>query len=241
MTSEVRLLNTCLVEQFYPAVPDSAAKVLESLNVTVRPIRRAFCCGQAPFNEGLRDEALGLARRLLESCEPGIPIVVPSGSCASMIRNFYGDLLVDHPALAARAAALRPWVYEFSEFLVNVLKVKYVGARFDARVAYHPSCHSMRELHLDAEPMSLLSAVKDIRLCEIADRDECCGFGGLFSVKFPHISVAMLEEKIERIVASGTEVVTAVDCGCLMQIGGGLHRRGIKVRTLHLAEILASR
>jgi L-lactate dehydrogenase complex protein LldE len=241
MTSEVRLLNTCLIEQFYPAVPDAAARVLESLNVTVRPIRRAFCCGQAPFNEGLREEAFGLARRLLESCEPGIPIVVPSGSCASMIRNFYGDLLVDHPALAARAAALRPWVYEFSEFLVNVMKVKYVGARFDARVAYHPSCHSMRELHLDAEPMSLLSAVKDIRLCEIADRDECCGFGGLFSVKFPHISVAMLEEKIERIVASGTEVVTAVDCGCLMQIGGGLHRRGIKVRTLHLAEILASR
>jgi L-lactate dehydrogenase complex protein LldE len=241
MTSEVLLFNTCLVEQFYPAVPDAIAKVLEGLNVTVRRFKRSFCCGQAPFNEGFREDALGLARRFLENCKPGIPIVVPSGSCTSMIRNFYGDLVANNPGLAARAAALRPWVYEFSQFLVNVMKVKYVGARFDRRVAYHPSCHSARELQIGAEPMSLLSAVKDIQLCEIADRDECCGFGGLFSVKFPHLSVAMLDEKLDRIAASGAEVVTSADCGCLMQIGGGLHRRGSTVRTLHLAEILGSR
>jgi L-lactate dehydrogenase complex protein LldE len=241
MASEVQLLSTCLIEQFYPAVPEAVAKVLELLNVTVKPIRRSFCCGQAPFNEGMRDEAMVLARRLLESCKPGVPVIVPSGSCAGMIRNFYGDLLADNSVLAARAAALRPWVYEFSQFMVRVLKVRYVGARFDRKVAYHPSCHSLRELQIDGEPLSLLSAVKDIRLCEIADRIECCGFGGMFSVKFPHISAAMLEEKLDRVVASGAEVVTAVDCGCLMQIGGGLHRRGSRIETMHLAEILAAR
>ena len=239
--TEVQLLSTCLAEEFFPEVNDAAATVLERLRLKVLPIRRAFCCGQVAFNEGLRSEAVDLARRLLGSIEPDKPVVIPSGSCASMVKIFYSDLLADDPALLARAQAIRPWVFEFSQFLVNVLKVKYVGARYERAVAYHPSCHLMRELGVRDEPMMLLSAVGGIKIRELSDREECCGFGGMFSVKFPHISASMLEDKLARISQSGAEVVVANDCGCLMQIGGGLSRAGTKIETRHLAEILAAR
>jgi L-lactate dehydrogenase complex protein LldE len=215
--------------------------VLERLRLKVTPIRGAFCCGQVAFNEGMREQAVALARRFLNSVQPGIPIVVPSGSCTSMLKIFYGDLLADDPALAAKAAAIRPWVFELSQFIVNVLKVKYLGARFERAVAYHPSCHLMRELGVRAEPMTLLSAVAGIKLCVVRDREECCGFGGMFSVKFPDISASMLDDKIARINESGAEVVVANDCGCLMQIGGGLSRKGEKIEVRHLAEVLAAR
>jgi L-lactate dehydrogenase complex protein LldE len=239
--TEVQLFSTCLAEEFFPEVNDAAATVLERLRLKVTPIRGAFCCGQVAFNEGMREQAVALARRFLNSVQPGIPIVVPSGSCTSMLKIFYGDLLADDPALAAKAAAIRPWVFELSQFIVNVLKVKYLGARFERAVAYHPSCHLMRELGVRTEPMTLLSAVAGIKICEVRDREECCGFGGMFSVKFPDISASMLDDKIARINESGAEVVVANDCGCLMQIGGGLSRKGEKIEVRHLAEVLAAR
>jgi L-lactate dehydrogenase complex protein LldE len=239
--TEVRLFSTCLAEEFFPEVNDAAATVLERLRLKVTPVRGAFCCGQVAFNEGMREQAVDLARRFLNSVEPGVPIVVPSGSCTSMLKLFYGDLLADDPALAARAAAIRPWVFELSQFIVNVLKVKYLGARYERAVVYHPSCHLMRELGVRAEPMTLLSAVAGIKLCVVRDREECCGFGGMFSVKFPDISASMLDDKIARINESGAEVVVANDCGCLMQIGGGLSRKGEKIEVRHLAEVLAAR
>jgi L-lactate dehydrogenase complex protein LldE len=239
--TEVQLFSTCLAEEFFPEVNDAAATVLERLRLKIKPVRAAFCCGQVAFNEGMRDEARDLARRFLKSVEPGVPIVVPSGSCTSMLKIFYGDLLVGDSTLAAQAMAIRPWVFEFSQFIVNVLKVKYVGARYERAVAYHPSCHLMRELGVRTEPMTLLSAVTGIKICDLRDREECCGFGGMFSVKFPHISASMLDDKLARLKESGAEVVVANDCGCLMQIGGGLSRAGEKIETRHLAEVLASR
>jgi L-lactate dehydrogenase complex protein LldE len=239
--TEVQLFSTCLAEEFFPEVNDAAVTVLERLRLRVRPLTRAFCCGQVAFNEGFRAEAKALARRFLDSCEPGMPIVLPSGSCTSMLKIFYGDLLAGDDQLLAKANAIRPWVFEFSQFLVDVLKVKYVGARFERPVAYHPSCHLMRELGVRDQPMQLLSAVNGIRIVELRDREECCGFGGMFSVKFSPISGAMLQDKVARVTDSGAEVVVANDCGCLMQIGGGLHRVKSRVRTRHLAEILASR
>ena len=239
--TEVQLFSTCLAEEFFPEVNDAAATVLERLRLKVTPVRSAFCCGQVAFNEGMRDEAVDLARRFLNSVQPGIPIVVPSGSCTSMLKIFYGDLLVADPALAAKATAIRPWVFELSQFIVNVLKVKYLGARYERAVAYHPSCHLMRELGVRAEPMTLLSAVAGIKICELRDREECCGFGGMFSVKFPHISASMLDDKLARIRESGAEVLVANDCGCLMQIGGGLSRGKEKIEVRHLAEVLAAR
>ena len=239
--TEVQLFSTCLAEEFFPEVNDAAATVLERLRLKVTPVRRAFCCGQVAFNEGMREEALELARRFLNSVEPDVPIVVPSGSCSSMLKIFYGDLLAGDAALATRANAIRPWIFEFSQFIVNVLKVKYLGARYERAVAYHPSCHLMRELGVRDEPMMLLSAVAGIKIRELRDREECCGFGGMFSVKFPHISASMLDDKLAHLKESGAEVVVANDCGCLMQIGGGLSRAGEKIEVRHLAEVLAAR
>jgi L-lactate dehydrogenase complex protein LldE len=239
--TEVKLFATCLAEEFFPAAVDATAKVLEGLKLKVGRIRGAFCCGQAPFNEGLRDGALELMRRFLDSCEPGIPIVIPSGSCASMLKNFTSDLLANEPALAQKAAAIRPWIFELSQFLVNVLKVKYVGARYERTVAFHPSCHLMRELHVLDEPRVLLGAVNGLRLVDFRNPEECCGFGGMFSVKFPEISTAMATDKILRLKESGAEVVVANDCGCLMQLGGAMHRQGVAIETRHLAEVLAAR
>lgn len=239
--TEVRLFGTCLAEEFYPAAVDAAGRVLRELKLKVRPIRRAFCCGQAAFNEGMREQAEELARRFLGACAPGTPIVVPSGSCAAMIKIFYADLLAGDAKLAARAAALKPWVYEFSQFLVGVMKVRYLGARFKHAVAYHPGCHLVREMGVRDEPRLLLSAVDGIRLCELRNAQECCGFGGMFSVKFPHISGGMLADKLASVRESGADTLVANDCGCLMQVGGGLSRAGVDIETRHLAEVLASR
>jgi len=239
--TEVQLFATCLAEEFFPSAVAAATTVLEELRLKVRPIRGAFCCGQAPFNEGLREPALDLARRFLGACRPGIPIVIPSGSCSAMVKVFYSDLLAGDPALMEKAAAIRPWIFEFSQFLVNVLKVKFVGARYDHTVAFHPSCHLMRELRVGDEPRILLGAVNGLRLVDFRNPEECCGFGGMFSVKFPQISTAMAEDKIDRLKESGAEVLVSNDCGCLMQLGGAMRRRGVAIEPRHLAEILASR
>ena len=238
---EVQLFSTCLAEEFFPEVATAVTTVLELQGLRVRAARGAFCCGQVAFNEGLRHEALDLACRFLDSFDPAMPIVIPSGSCATMVKIFYRDLLADDPSLRRKAETLAPRVFEFSQFLVNELKVKDVGARFERTVAYHPSCHLLRELGAREEPMRLLSAVRGIKLCELRDREECCGFGGLFSVKFPHISTAMLDDKLNRVAETGAQVLVANDCGCLMHIAGGAHRRGMAVETLHLAQVLASR
>src|SRR5271157_5545950 len=241
MAEAVQLFATCLAEEFFPQVPEAAASVLEHLGVRVLQARRSFCCGQVAFNEGLRDEAFELARRFLDAFDPETPIIVPSGSCTAMVKIFYTDLLAAAPSLKERAKAIGPRVFEFSQFLVNKLRVKDVGARFERAVAYHPSCHLSRELGAKDEPLRLLSAVRGIKIRELRDREECCGFGGLFSVKFPHISASMLDDKLARIKESGAEVVVANDCGCLMQIGGGLSRAGEKIEVRHLAEVLAAR
>jgi len=238
---EVQLFATCLAENFFPRAVEATVKVLEGLKLKVRPLRKVFCCGQAPFNEGLRDDAFELVRRFLKTCEPGVPVIVPSGSCASMIKIFYSDMLADDQPLRDRAAALKPWVFELSQFLVNVLKVKYVGAQFERTVAYHPSCHLMRELGVGNEPRLLLSNVKGLKLVDFRNPEECCGFGGMFSVKFPQISTAMAEDKIIRLRESGADTLVANDCGCLMQLGGALHRKKINIEVRHLAEVLASR
>ena len=239
--TEVKLFGTCLAEEFFPGAIEATARILADLRLRVRPLRRTFCCGQAPFNEGLRDEATALARGFLKACEPEAPIVIPSGSCASMIKNFYSDLLADDPTLSQKAIAIRPWVFELSQFLINVLKVKYVGARYAHRVAYHPACHLTRELGACDETRILLSAVRELKLVDFRNPEECCGFGGMFSVKFPHISLAMAQDKIERLSESGADTVVANDCGCLMQLGGTMHRQKVPIQTRHLAEILVAR
>lgn len=235
----VALFVTCLVDQLFPHVGAATVRVLERAGCEVRFPDAQTCCGQATFNDGFQDEAAVLARRFLDVFADAPAIVVPSGSCAAMVREWYPRVLRDEPALADRVRALGHRTFELSEYLVRVVGRTDLGARFPGAVAYHPSCHGLRGLGLRDEPLTLLRRVRDLRLVELAGAEECCGFGGFFAVSYAGLSGAMLDAKIRAIEASGAGVVTASDVSCLMHIAGGLSRRGSRVRAVHLAEILA--
>jgi len=218
---------------------------------TVEVLRRAgcevifdeqqTCCGQPAFNTGFRNDARVLARRFIEIFEAakGDAIVSPSGSCTAMVHHF-PELFPDDEAWRNRARAVAERSYELGGFLVNVLGVDDVGASFRGAVTWHDACHGLRDLGLHSEPRQLIRHVRGANLVELANADACCGFGGTFSVKYPEISVAILDNKIEAIEQAGVRAVVAADASCLMQIGGRLSRNGSAVQTLHLAELLAS-
>ena len=236
---KVSLFITCLVDQFFPQVGLSLVQVLRRLGCEVDFPAEQTCCGQPAFNSGYRSEARRLAERLVNVFDGSEYVVAPSGSCASMVKVFSPDLFKDDAALHERARKLASRVYEFTEFLVNVLKVEDVGARYQGKVALHQSCHLLRELNVRSEPLRLLKAVKGIELVELERADLCCGFGGLFSIKYPHISGGMLQEKIDAIRKSRADVIVASDMGCLMHIDGGLSRQRLAAKTMHIAELLA--
>jgi len=238
--SGAALFTSCLVDQLYPQVGEAALAVLRRAGVDVVVPQAQTCCGQIAFNDGFRPDACAMARHFLDVFEPHAAVIAPSGSCASMVREFYPRLFRDDPPLAARAAALAHRTYELSEYLVNVLGWDDPGARFAHRVAYHPSCHGLRTLGLVEQPLRLLRRVAGLELCPLRNGEECCGFGGMFAVKFAALSSSMLDAKIAAIEESTAEFVTATDVSCLMHIDGGLRRRGSAVRTIHLAEILAA-
>ncbi|MBI3950532.1 MAG: (Fe-S)-binding protein [Acidobacteria bacterium] len=237
---KVSLFITCLVDQFAPQVGVSMVRVLQRLGVKLDFPADQTCCGQPAYNTGFHSEARSLAERFIRIFEHSEYVVAPSGSCASMVKTFYPDLFKNDAAMLERAKALAARTYEFSEFLVNVLGVEDVGARYDGKVALHQSCHLLRELNVRNEPLRLLKAIRGIQLVELERADVCCGFGGLFSIKYPQISGGILQEKVETIKRSGADVVVASDVGCLMHIAGGLSRQRIPVRTMHIAELLAS-
>lgn len=230
---------TCLVDQLYPQVGEAMVTVLRRLGVELDFPAAQTCCGQPAFNTGYRREARDLAVRFLHIFGDSKYIVVPSGSCAGMVKVFYPDLFQDDADLAARARALGERVYEFSQFLVHVLGVTDVGASFKGKATYHASCHLLRELGVDSEPLQLLGGVRGLELVEMEGYKECCGFGGTFSVKYPEISTAILDEKLRNIQATGADLLVACDSGCLMHMAGAMRRRGISVRPMHLAELLA--
>lgn len=234
------LFITCLIDQFFPQVGESMVRVLRRLGVQLDFPFDQTCCGQPAFNSGFHSEARTLAERFINIFQASEYIVAPSGSCTSMVRVFYPELFKDDHDRRKRAESLASRTYEFSEFLVNVLGVEDVGAVYRGRVALHQSCHLLRELNVRSEPQRLLKAVKGIQLVEMERADMCCGFGGLFAIKYPHISGGILQEKIDCIKKCGADIVVASDVGCLMHIAGGLSRQGIPVRTMHIAEILAN-
>ena len=218
-------------------------EVLERLGHTVEFPLAQTCCGQMHYNTGYQREAIPLVRRFVEMFADAEAVCVPSASCVAMMREHY-ELMAKNEndaALLAKVQSLLPRVFEFSELLVNRLGVEDVGAAFPHTVTYHPSCHSLRMLHVGDAPRKLLLAVRGLTLVELPNQDQCCGFGGTFAVKNADVSAAMLSEKDACVMQTGAEVVTALDNSCLMQIYGGLHRAGSAVRTLHLAEILATR
>ena len=242
------LFATCLVDQLYPEVGVSTVRLLRRLGVEVDFPRDQTCCGQPLFNSGFNGEARKLALRVLQQFTPPPTheggetqphyVVVPSGSCASMMRVFYPHLLQDDPQLHKRAQELSSRVYELSEFLVKVLVVADVGASFEGAVTYHPSCHLLRELGVVDEPKELIRNVTGVRLVEMEQADTCCGFGGTFSVKYPHISGAMLEDKLDNVAETGADALVACDMSCLMHIGGALSRRRSGIQVMHLAQLL---
>jgi len=203
------------------------AEVLERAGCDVEFRADQTCCGQPAFNSGYPEEARRVARHFLKVFEGAEYIVVPSGSCAAMIAHHYAEP--------------DPRVWEFSQFLTAFLQVEDVGASLDRVVTYHDSCHALRELKIKDAPRRLLAKVRGLRLAEMDAAEECCGFGGTFSVKFPDVSGAMARTKIDSILRTGADTVVSLDSSCLMQLQGALSRAGSNIRTMHLAEVLASR
>jgi len=230
-----------MVDQLMPQVGMAMVEVLERLGYRVDFPERQTCCGQPAFNSGYRAEARTVARHFLDTLEASEAIVIPSGSCASMVKNHYPSLFEKEPATLARAESVAARVWEFSEFLTRVAGVEDVGARFEDVVTYHDGCHSLREMGIREGPRRLLAHVRGLDLREMQPAEECCGFGGTFSVKFAELSGAMARTRIEAILRTGARTVVSADPSCLMQIQGVLSRVGAPVRTLHLAEVLASR
>jgi L-lactate dehydrogenase complex protein LldE len=237
MTHHVALFVTCLVDQLHPRVAEAAVALLEAAGCSVDFPADQTCCGQPCFNMGFRDEARPLMRRMVEIFEPYEAVVTPSGSCASMLRHFGVGLFDDDPPMQERARGLARRTFELSEYLD--VRGFEPAAEFRGRVAYHPSCHLLRELGVDAAPRRLLSRVTGLDLVELDDGARCCGFGGAFSMKLPELSSAIAADKLAAIERSGADLVTASDVGCLMHLGGALTRKGARTRVVHLAELLA--
>jgi L-lactate dehydrogenase complex protein LldE len=212
---------------------------LRHLGVDVSFPEDQTCCGQVGFNGGYRQDAREIARHFVEVFEREEHIVVPSGSCASMVKVYYAELFVDDPEMLERARVVAEKTHEFTDFIVNVLGVTEVGASSSALVTYHDACHLLRELNISEEPRTLIENVRGVEFQEMPKSDGCCGFGGLFSVKYPHISTAILDEKLENVEASGADTLVANDCGCLMHMAGAMKRRGMATRPMHIAELLA--
>jgi L-lactate dehydrogenase complex protein LldE len=217
------------------------ADVLERAGWRVDFPEAQTCCGQPAFNSGYREEARTVARHFLDVFQDAEYVVCPSGSCTSMVAHHYEELFRKEPETLARVHALQTRVFEFSQFLLEVAGVDDVGARFEDTVTYHDSCHALRELGIKEGPRRLLRRVRGLELREMTPGEECCGFGGTFAVKFSELSGAMARTKLDAILRTGANNVVSIDSSCLMQIQGVLSRAGSSVRTLHLAEVLASR
>ena len=235
--TKASLFVTCVIDQFYPQVGVSVVRVLRKLGVDVDFAMAQTCCGQAVYNSGFTRQARQLALRVLDSFQNSQYIVVPSGSCAAMMRVFYLDLFEDDSHLL-QAQELASKVYEFSEFLVKVLKIDDVGASYPGKAAYHPGCHLLRELEVREEPRRLVSKVSGLELVDLPQVEACCGFGGTFSVKYPHISEGMLTEKISNLLSTNADTLVSCDMSCLMNISGALSRQGRDFKVRHLAQVL---
>ena len=242
MAETVQLFVTCLIDSFFPQVGEAIVNVLNRAGLRVNFPSAQTCCGQPAFNAGLRSDARAMARHTLRVFEKTTgAIIIPSGSCAAMVRHGYLELFKDDPAWLRRAEALAKRTYEFTEYLVDVRAVTDLSARWVGKLTYHPSCHLLRGLGVDRQPRALLAAVRDAEIVELPEREDCCGFGGVFSVEHPELSAEFLKRKIAKFEKSASPTLVVADTGCLMHIQGGLAQQGKKQRAVHIAEVLNSR
>jgi len=213
-------------------------KVLEKAGVTVRYNTNQTCCGQPAFNAGFRDEAREVCTKFIKDFPGTDPIVMPSASCAGFVRNYYSTLF-DNSSLHNTVKDLQKRTYEFSDFLVNVVGIEDLGATLRGKATYHDSCAALRECRIREEPRKLLSKVKGLELVEMKDTETCCGFGGSFAVKFESISVAMADQKVNHALETGADYIISTDLSCLMHLDGYIRHKDYKIKTMHIADVLA--
>ncbi|MCE7947368.1 MAG: (Fe-S)-binding protein [Chloroflexi bacterium CFX4] len=239
----VSFFVTCIVDMIYPHSGMAAVEVLERVGASVDFPAAQTCCGQMGFNGGYRDEARQVARQFLRAFADAEVIVTPSGSCATMVRHYYPELFADDLEWRERAEQAARITWELTEFLVDGLGVTDLGVslRQPRTVALHDACHGLRGLGIQRQPRALLAKVQNLTVVELSGADQCCGFGGLFAVKMPEISSAMLDQKVGHITASGADAIVTCDASCLTQMNGGLSRQGSAVRVYHVADVLAGR
>jgi len=237
----VQLFITCLVDTFFPEVGESMVDVLHRAGITVEFPSGQTCCGQPLFNAGLRSGARRIAEGTIRTFESATgDIVMPSGSCAHMIRHNYDELFSDDPSWLSRAKALAARTYEFTEYLVDVLGITTWNAHWEGPLTYHPTCHLHRGLGIDRQPRALLSMVRGAEIRQLPEAEDCCGFGGIFSVEHPELSAEMLTRKIRNLEATKSPTLVVCDAGCLMHIQGGLRRNMRPQKVVHIAQVLAS-
>jgi L-lactate dehydrogenase complex protein LldE len=238
--ARVGLLVTCLVDLFRPSVGFAAVKLLEDAACSVEVPRAQTCCGQPAYNSGDKDDAKAIARQVIAAFAGYDYVVVPSGSCAGMVRVHYPEMFADEPETLAKAVELASRTYELTAFLADVRGMTNVIAGCSRTVTYHDACSGLRELGIKASPRRLLASVAGLKLAELPGAEICCGFGGTFGVKYPEISDKMVSDKIADIAATGADCVLAGDLGCLLQIAGKLSRAGSRIEARHVAEVLAN-
>lgn len=237
--NSVQLFVTCIVDALYPETGEAVVRVLQRAGCQVDFPQDQACCGQPAFNAGMRPQARQMAENTIKAFEDTQgDVVIPSGSCAGMVKHGYRELFDDDPEWLQRAETLANRTYEFSEYLVDKLDVVRLGAEYSEKITYHSSCHLLRDLGIDEQPQRLLNEIQEAEIVPLPKREECCGFGGLFSIEHPEISKAMLDRKIENFVASGASVLVSCDAGCVAHISGGLQRKNIPLQAVHIAAIL---
>lgn len=235
----VQIFIPCFVDQLYPDTAFNMIKVLEKTGCSVTYNTNQTCCGQPAFNAGFWDEARSVCMKFVNDFNGTDLIVTPSASCAGFVKNYYTKLL-DNSSVHNEVKDLSKRIYEFSEFMVNVLQIENVGAALNGKATYHSSCASLRECNIREEPRKLLSNVKGLELSELKDAETCCGFGGTFAVKFESISIAMAEQKVENAVATGADYLISTDLSCLMHLDGYIKNKGYNLQSMHIADVLAS-
>lgn len=237
---KAQLFITCLGDQFYTSTLQNMTRILERLGVELVFPPEQTCCGQPLFNNGFEGKTRPVALNFMRAfAESDAPIIGPSGSCVSMVKHHYSSLFREGTPEHALAKEISSRIFEFTEFLVDVLGVTDVGAIYPHKVTYHASCHYLREMGLKHEAKTLLHAVKGLEYIPLREEETCCGFGGAFTVTYPQVSGSMMENKVRDILASGADTVVMCEPGCLMNVAGGLHKAGSSIRAMHIIDLLA--
>jgi L-lactate dehydrogenase complex protein LldE len=236
---KTELFIPCFIDQLYPETAFNTIKLLEKAGCVVEYNPQQTCCGQPAFNAGFWDDAKEVGRKFLNDFSEDSVIVTPSASCTGMVKNYYNDLFTN-TALHNKCRAIQGNIYELSDFLVNILEFDYFGAELEGKAVYHDSCSGLRECKIKEEPRLLLSKVLGLELLELKDEETCCGFGGTFAVKFEAISTAMAQQKVDNALSAGAEYIISTDASCLLHLQGYIDKNNLHIKTIHLADVLAS-